>query len=158
MRRVPINRWGNSKFINPFLLKSFIYNNKEYDCSDSHIQTLLYMYMYGLNTSKAICSLFSIKTPSGVIELPWRRLSKLMYRIDQTKGWEHRDEYTTMMDSMYRDALTDNMVLDYEDKHTFNRGTKTLWDSWVKTWIFKNYPNIIKELHKKYKDIKIFID
>lgn len=158
MRKVPIKSWSTSKFVNPFVCGSFFYNQKEYDCGDSHIQTLLYMYMYGLNTSKAICSLFYIMVPQGIIQLPWRRLSKLMYRIDQTNGWEHLDEYTTMMDTMYRDALKDNMVLDYKEKQTFNHGTKTSWDSWVKVWIHKNYPSIMNELGQKYKDIKIFID
>ena len=156
MRKVSIGRWSTSKFVNPFQGGLFIYDGKVYDCKDSHLQTLLYLYMYGINTSRKICALFSIEINSVVVELPWRRLSKIVYRIHQTEGWVHQDEYTTMMDTLYRDALKDNMVLPYDDKFTFNRGTKTIWDSWIKTWIFTNYPNIMKELSNKYKKIKIF--
>ncbi len=156
MRKVP-NRWTSSKFINPFLVGQFIYNNKEYDCSDEIIQTKLFFWMYVFGNKK-ICKLFKIITPTeGIIELPWRRLSKTIYRIDQTKGWVAYNEYTSQMQKMYLDALEVDLVLPYEeDKWTFNRGTKVTWDSWSKVWVLKTYPNIIKDLHKTYPDINLF--
>lgn len=156
MRKINVTKFNNSKFLNPFMVKSFIYNNKSYDCSDSETQVKLFLWMYGINTSKKICSLFDIPTEMGPIELPWRRFSKLIYRIDQTKGWESVDLYTSTMQNIYLEALKDNMVLDYEDKYFFNNGTKTAWDSWVKVKILEIFPSIINDLQEKYPDINIF--
>ena len=156
MRNVPIQGWSNSKFINPFCVNGFKYCDEYFTCLEGHIQVLLYLYMYGLNTSKQVCKLFRIYAEDRWVELPWRRLSKLIYRIDQTRGWLCLDEYTTMMNCLYSDAKLDGMVLDYSDKDLFNKSTKTAWDSWIKTWIFTKYPNILKELHKKFPSINLF--
>lgn len=156
MRKVP-NRWCYSKFINPFVIGEFIYNNTVYDCSDEVVQTKMFFWMYIFGNRK-ICSLFEINTPTeGLIELPWRKLSKLMYRIHQTGGWIIYNEYTLLMQKMYLDALRDNMILPYmDDRVIFNRGTQTTWDSWAKTWLLKTYPHIISNLHRVYPDIKLF--
>lgn len=135
-----------------------MYNNKWYDCSDEIIQTKLFFWIYAFG-NKNLCELFKIRISSqSIITLPWRVLSKLVYRIHQTEGWIFYNEYTLMMQKMYLDALKDNMVLPYEDDfRTFCHGTKTVWDSWAKTWVLKNYPHIIRQLHNKYPDIKLFI-
>lgn len=155
-RVVPIKKYSESKFINPFLLGKFKFFDKEYTCDD-HMQTLLYFWVYGLNTSKKICSLFKIYNGHEYINLTWRKLAKTVFRIHQTEGWVHLNEYTTCMDLLYRDALENNIILPYiEDKEIFFLGMKTTWDSWVKLWIYKNFPNIIKELKIVYPDINIF--
>lgn len=157
MRKLNVKQFNNSKFLNPFMVGQFIYNKKYYDCSDPETQTKLFLWMYGLNTSKKVCSLFDLPTTRyGIIELPWRRFSKLIYRIDQTKGWEKVDCYTSVLQDIYLQALEDNMVLDYEDKHLFNTATKTAWDSWIRTKILEIFPSIINDLQEKYPDINIF--
>lgn len=157
-RKVP-EKWSPSKFLNPFSLGTFYYDGKKYDCSDSYIQMLLYIFMYGMNTSKNICYLFSIYDPyyGKIIELPWRRLSKTITRLVPTDGVIVRDPYTEMLQGIYDSAVEDNMVLDYRDKETFFDATSNTWDSWIKTWILKKYPKIFQQLQAAYPDIKVFL-
>ncbi len=157
-RKIP-TWWSLSKFLNPFSLGTFYYDCRRYDCSDPYIQMLLYLFMYGMNTSKNICYLFSIYDPyyGDIVKLPWRRLSKTITRLVPTDGVVVRDPYTEMLQGIYDSAVADNMVLDYRDKFAFNSATKTTWDSWIKTWILKNHPEIFQQLQATYPKIKVFL-
>lgn len=149
-------KWSNSKFINPFLLGSFIYNDKIYECKKSEIQMALFLFIFGWNTNKSVANLFSLNIGGIIKPLNWIKLPKLIYRLKSTEGVLVVNYYTEMLDKLYIQSEQRSLILDYEEKELFYTGSLLIWDSWIKEFILKNYPYIFDLLQKTYPDINIF--
>lgn len=149
-------KWSNSKFINPFLLGSFIYNDKIYECKKSKIQMALFLFIFGWNTNKSVANLFSLNIGGIIKPLSWIKLPKLIYRLKSTDGVLVVNYYTEMLDKLYTQSEQRSLILDYEEKELFYTGSLLIWDSWIKEFILKNYPYVFDLLQKTYPDINIF--
>lgn len=147
-----------SKFCNPFNCRSFIYNNIEYEIPTEHVSVLLYLFLYGI-ASKSLWKLFKVTDKDGNwVEIPNIRICKTISRLARTKGCEHTHEYATIMDLLTNEAINNNLVIDRDDFDvaTFNKWNKEVFSPWLRTFILRNYPNIINELAEIFPKIKVF--
>lgn len=141
--RVITDRYTRGGFQNPFTEGVFIYDNILYKCDD-HQQTLLYFFLYGL-TEGRFTSLFQIHSPKdgGWVVLKKKIIQNLLPFMDKKGGFKETNEYTTAMNRLYKYAKANGLIQ--------TRG------AWLSVYILENYPNIIKELHKAYPKIRVFL-
>lgn len=156
-RRFP-KIWRNSKFTNPFVLKRFWYNNKEYSCPDSYTQTLLYLYLYGISHHPSVIKLFEIYDGTERITLKERSMYHILMFLKATDGVIEEDDYSHMYNQLYKYCLKYSVEygIDYPIVHPYKHMIEE-WEIIIKVWILNNYPNIIKELQTKYPDINFFL-
>lgn len=156
-RKIPTNS-QYSKFCNPFNCRFIRYNKKEYEVPTEHISNLLYLYVYGM-APKSLWKLFEVKdTNDNWIPLHNTRICKIISRLARTKGCEHTNEYSTIMDILTNEAIDNKMVIERDDfdAASFNWWNKMVFSPWLRTFILWRYPNIIKELEEAFPEIKIF--
>lgn len=145
--RVIIDRYTRGGFQNPFTEGVFIYDNVLYKCDD-HQQTLLYLFLYGLTECQFI-KLFQIHSPKdgGFTVLKRRSIWTILYFMGKKGGFNEVNEYTRMMNDLYKAAEEDGLLSYFQYSH---RG-------WLNVYILTKYPSIIKELHKAYPKIRVFL-
>lgn len=152
MKTLYLSRYTRSKFQNPFMLKKFYYKPTEkwYRCGSEHIQTLLYIWLYAFGNWKKYQKLFYINDDKeGFMELPLRPLDHIFGNIHKEGGLVHNNEFATAMDALYLRLLQEDLLP--------QRGPKSVFESKIQTIVYQLYPNINKELSKKYPDIKLFL-
>ena len=146
MREIVIDRYTRGGFQNPFTEGVFIYDHELYKCNE-HQQMLLYLFLYGLTSNKFI-KLFQIYSPrdGGWVVLKKRLIWNLLYFIDKDGGVKETNEYTTMMNDLYKEAKKRDLI-----------SLSELSPGWLPLYILQKYPNIIKELHESYPKIRVFL-
>lgn len=154
-RSIPI-MYCHSKFFNPFKVGKFEFNSNLYYCENDKSQLYLYLYLYGLCTRSMQC-LFRIYTPEGLIVLPKRDFQRIIYQIHKFGGCYRHDAYSRMLDDLAKDAYDSPVGVDRNNnRELFLTVKDVIWDSFIRTWIYTNYLDIIEYLQEKYRDINIF--
>ena len=152
MKTLYLARYTRSKFQNPFMLKKFYYQptGKWYRCGNDRIQTLLFLWLYSLGNYRLYSKLFYIEDPQkGLMNMPVRDLSHILNNIYKTGGCEHNNCYAMALDGLYLRFLFEKLLPCHRDIKDN--------ESKIRNIIYQLYPNISKELSKKYPDIKIFL-
>lgn len=146
MRKVLTHKYTRGGFQNPFLGGEFIYDNTLYKCDD-HQQMLLYLFLFGLTENRFI-KLFRIYSPKdgGWTVLRKRCIWNLLYFIDRDGGLLETNEYTAMMNDLCQEAKKRDFI-----------SLSQVSPGWLRTYILIKYPSIIKELHKAYPKIRVFL-
>lgn len=152
MKTIYLSRYTRSKLQNPFMLKKFYYEptKKWYRCGNERIQTLLFLWLYSLDNYKLYGSLFYINDPHyGYMNVPIREFPHILNNIYKEEGCTHNCCYGMALDGLYLRFLHEGLL-------PFS-GDKKLNQARIRNVIYQLYPNISKELIKKYPDIKIFL-
>ena len=122
------------------------------------IQTLLYLYLYGISHNKSIIKLFKVHTGNGIITLRDRSMYNIIAFLRANDGVIEEDDYSHMYNQLYEYCVRYSVEHDISYPGTIhNRHITEEWKTIIRVWILKNYPNIIKELKALYPDIKFFL-
>lgn len=133
------------KLPNPFA-HPFEYNDHRYIIKDETTRAILFLWFYGINTSKEIRNLFTFYEDGKICYANrWVKLHKRLQKVEKY-GLKEPNYLGECLLHLVEDCHKEKVLIDNcEQFYTF-----------VRIWILQRFPALEAHLHTIFEDINLF--